>query len=197
MRAFLRSRVAWWLVLASGLLPFAGLLWGAIADQLGVNPAETLIRSTGDWALRLLCLTLAITPLRVMLGWPELLRFRRLMGLLTFTYACLHLLCYAGFDMGFVWADIVHDIPKRPFVLVGSLAFVVLCALAATSWNGAIRRMGARRWQALHRSVYAIAVLAILHFWWMRAGKHDFTEVWAYGLVLAVLLGWRAWRRQP
>lgn len=188
MRSFLRLRAAWWLVLVLGLLPLIGLLWGAIADQLGVNPAETLIRSTGDWTLRLLCLTLAITPLRVMLGWPELLRFRRLLGLLTFAYACLHLLCYTGFDMGFVWADIVRDIPKRPFVLVGSLAFVLLCALAATSWNGAIRRMGTRNWQTLHRSVYAIAVLAILHFWWMRAGKHNFTEVWVYGVILAVLL---------
>lgn len=195
MRAFLRSRSAWWLILVLGLLPLTGLVWGVVADQLGVNPAETLIRSTGDWALRLLCLTLAVTPLRVMLGWPELLRFRRLMGLLTFTYACLHLLCYAGFDMGFVWAGIVHDIPKRPFVLVGSLAFVVLCALAATSWNGAIRRMGARNWQALHRSIYAIAVLAILHFWWMRASKHNFAEVWGYGLILAVLLFWRVINR--
>lgn len=195
MRAFLRSRSAWWLILVLGLLPLTGLVRGVVADQLGVNPAETLIRSTGDWALRLLCLTLAVTPLRVMLGWPELLRFRRLMGLLTFTYACLHLLCYAGFDMGFVWADIVHDIPKRPFVLVGSLAFVVLCALAATSWNGVIRRMGARNWQALHRSIYAIAVLAILHFWWMRASKHNFAEVWVYGLILAVLLFWRVINR--
>lgn len=188
MRAFLRLRAAWRLVLVLGLLPLTGLVWGAIADQLGVNPAETLIRATGDWTLRLLCLTLAITPLRVMLGWPELLRFRRLLGLLTFAYACLHLLCYTGFDMGFVWADIVHDIPKRPFVLVGALAFVLLCALAATSWNGAIRRMGTRNWQTLHRSVYAIAVLAILHFWWMRAGKHNFDEVWVYGVILAVLL---------
>lgn len=191
MRALLRSRAAWGVVLASGLLPLAWLISAALTDQLGANPAENLIRATGDWTLRLLCLTLAITPLRVMWGWPELLRFRRLLGLMTFTYACLHLLCYIGFDMGFVWADIVHDIPKRPFVLVGSLAFVLLCALAATSWKGAIRRMGARNWQTLHRSVYAIAVLAILHFWWMRAGKHNFAEVWLYGLILAVLLFWR------
>jgi methionine sulfoxide reductase heme-binding subunit len=122
---------------------------------------------------------------------PELLRFRRLLGLLTFGYACLHLLCYTGFDMGFEWSDIVHDIPKRPFVLVGTLAFALLLPLAATSWNGAIRRLGPQRWQALHRSVYAIAVLAVLHFWWMRAGKQNFTEVWVYGLVLAGLLVWR------
>ena len=195
MRGWLRTRTAWWAILALGLLPLAWLVWRTLNDQLGANPAETLIRATGDWTLRDLCLTLAITPLRVWLGWPELLRFRRLLGLLTFAYACLHLLCYTGFDMGFEWPDIVHDIPKRPFVLVGTLAFALLLPLAATSWNGAIRRMGARRWQALHRSVYLVAVLAILHFWWMRAGKHNFGEVWLYGTVLAGLLGWRVWRR--
>jgi len=197
MRGWLRTRTAWWALLALGLLPLAWLVWRTAADQLGANPAETLIRATGDWTLRGLCLTLAITPLRVLLGWPELLRFRRLLGLLTFAYACLHLLCYIGFDMGFEWADIVSDIPKRPFVLVGTLAFALLLPLVVTSWNGAIRRMGAQRWQALHRSVYAVAVLAILHFWWMRSGKRNFTEVWVYGLILAALLGWRIWRLWP
>jgi sulfoxide reductase heme-binding subunit YedZ len=195
MRGWLRTRTAWWALLALGLLPLAWLVWRTFSDQLGANPAETLIRATGDWTLRGLCLTLAITPLRVLLGWPELLRFRRLLGLLTFGYASVHLLCYAWFDMGLDWADIVHDIPKRPFVLVGTLAFVLLLPLAATSWNGAIRRLGARRWQLLHRSVYAVAVLAILHFWWMRAGKQNFGEVWVYGLILAALLGWRLWPR--
>lgn len=194
MSTWLRTRTAWWVLLAIGLLPLVSLVWRTLTDQLGANPAETLIRDTGDWTLRGLCLTLAITPLRVLLGWPELLRFRRLLGLLTFGYASLHLLGYAGFDMGFVWADIAHDIPKRPFVLVGALAFALLLPLAATSWNGAIRRMGAKRWQALHRSVYAVAVLSILHFWWMRSGKRNFTEVWVYGLILAGLLGWRVQR---
>lgn len=196
MRPWLRTRTAWWALLALGLLPLAWLVWRTFADQLGANPAETLIRATGDWTLRGLCLTLAVTPLRVVLGVPELLRFRRLLGLLTFGYACLHLLCYTGFDMGFDVADIAHDIPKRPFVLVGTLAFALLVPLAATSWNGAICRLGPRRWQALHRSVYAIAVLAVLHFWWMRAGKQNFTEVWVYGLVLAGLLVWRMDRRR-
>ena len=195
MRACLRTRMAWWGLLAVGLLPLAWLVWRTLVDQLGANPAEALIRATGDWTLRGLCLTLVVTPLRVLLGWPELLRFRRLLGLLTFGYACLHLLCYTGLDMGFEWADIVRDIPKRPFVLVGTLAFALLVLLAATSWNGAIRRLGAYRWQALHRSVYAVAGLAILHFWWMRAGKRNFTEVWVYGGILVVLLGWRVWRR--
>ena len=195
LRGWLRTRLAWWALLALGLLPLAWLVWRTLNDQLGANPAETLIRATGDWTLRGLCLTLAITPLRVLLGWPELLRFRRLLGLLTFVYACLHLLCYTGFDMGFEWADIVQDIPKRPFVLVGTLAFALLLPLAATSWNGAIRRLGPQRWQALHRSVYAVAVLAILHFWWMRSGKQNFGEVWVYGLILAALLIWRILRR--
>jgi len=194
MRGWLRTRTAWWALLAIGLMPLAWLVWLTLTDQLGANPAETLIRATGDWALRGLCLTLAITPLRVMFGWPELLRFRRLLGLLTFGYACLHLLGYTGFDMGFEWADIVHDVPKRPFVLVGTLAFALLVPLAVTSWNGAIRRLGPQRWQALHSSVYAVAVLAILHFWWMRSGKRNFFEVWVYGLILAALLGWRVLR---
>ncbi len=195
MRAWLRTRPAWWALLALGLIPLAWLVWRTASDQLGANPAETLIRATGDWTLRGLCLTLAVTPLRVVLGWPELARFRRLLGLLTFGYASLHLVCYAWFDMGLDWPDILHDIPKRPFVLVGSLAFVLLTLMAATSWNGAIRRLGAQRWQALHRSVYAVAVLAVLHFWWMRAGKNDFNEVWVYGLILAALVVWRLWRR--
>ena len=195
MRGWLRTRSAWWVLLALGLLPLAWLVWRTLTEQLGANPAETLIRATGDWTLRSLCLTLAITPLRMLLGWPELLRFRRLLGLLSFGWACLHLLCYTGFDMGFEWADIARDIPKRPFVLVGALAFALLLPLATTSWNGAIRRMGAHRWQALHRSVYAVAVLAVLHFWWMRAGKRNFTEVWVYGLIVAGLLGWRMWHR--
>ncbi len=194
MRAGLRSPTAWWAMLALGLLPLAWLIGCTLTEQLGANPAETLIRATGDWSLRGLCITLAITPLRVQLGWPELARFRRLLGLLTFGYASLHLLCYAWFDMGLDWPEIVRDIPKRPFVLVGSLAFVLLTLMAATSWNGAIRRLGARRWQALHRCVYAVAVLAVLHFWWMRAGKNNFAEVWVYGLILAGLLAWRGRR---
>ena len=194
-RGWLRTRTAWWAMLALGLWPLLSLVLRTAQDQLGANPAETLIRATGDWTLRGLCLTLAVTPLRVMLGVPELLRFRRLLGLLTFAYACLLLLCYTGFDMGFEWHDIVHDILKRPFVLVGALAFALLVPLAATSWNGAIRRLGPQRWQALHRSVYAVAVLAILHFWWMRAGKRNFTEVWVYAAVVGFLLSWRMFRR--
>ena len=191
MRAWLRHPAAWWCVLLAGLLPLSALIGATLHDQLGANPAQALTRATGDWTLRGLSAVLAITPLRVALGWPELARFRRLLGLLTFLYAALHLLCYAWFDMGLDLADILRDIPKRPFVLVGTLGFALLTLMALTSFNAAIRFIGARRWQALHRSVYAVAVLAVLHFWWMRAGKQDFAEVLIYGAVLATLLGWR------
>lgn len=177
------------------LLPAAWLLWAAFNDQLGANPAEALIRSLGDWSLRALVLVLLVTPLRVSLGWPLLARFRRMLGLFVFFYASLHWLAYAWFDMGFVWADIVADVPKRPFILVGTAAWLLLLLLAATSFNRAIRWLGAARWQRLHRAVYAIAALAILHFFWMRAGKNDFAEVMVYGAIFATLLGWRLWRR--
>lgn len=179
---------------ALGLLPALWLVGAALTDQLGANPAEALIRSTGDWTLRLLCVALAVTPLRVVLGLPALARLRRMLGLYVYFYALMHLLCYAGFDMGLDLADITRDIGKRPFILVGFSALVLLTPLALTSWNGAIRALGARRWQALHRLVYAVALLAILHFFWMRAGKHNFAEVQVYAGILGVLLGWRLWR---
>ncbi len=194
MRA-LGHRVTKPLVFGLCLLPAVWLFWAAATDQLGANPAEALIRSLGDWALRALVLVLAITPLRVMAGWPQLARFRRMAGLFVFFYASLHWLSYAWFDMGLVWADIVADVPKRPFILVGTLAWLLLLALAATSFHRAIRTLGAARWQALHRAVYAVAVLAVLHFFWMRAGKQDFAEVAVYAAMLGGLLGWRAWRR--
>ena len=177
-------------------LPFCYLVWGAFNDALGANPAEYLIRSTGELALRFLCFTLAITPLRVIAGFPELLRFRRMLGLFVYFYACIHLLCYSWLDMGFEWIDITADIAKRPFILVGFTAFVLLTPLAATSFNRAIRSLGARRWQMLHRVVYGIAILAVLHFYWMRAGKSNFVEVIVYGGILAALLLWRVWNKR-
>ena len=177
------------------LLPLAWLVWATATDQLGANPAEALIRATGDWTLRALCLVLAVTPLRVLTTTPQLARFRRMLGLFVFFYALLHLLSYAWFDMGFDWAEILRDIAKRPFILVGSLALALLALLAATSFNRAIKALGGRRWQLLHRSVYAVAGLAVLHFFWMRAGKNDFAEVAVYAAILAMLLGWRVWQR--
>jgi len=173
------------------LVPFAWLFYGAWTNQLGANPAEYLIRSTGDWTLRFLCLTLAVTPLRVWTGTPALARFRRMLGLFTYFYVVLHLLSYSGFDMGFDLSDIARDIAKRPFILVGFTGFLLLTPLAATSFNRAVKALGAKRWQALHKLVYLIAALGILHFFWMRAGKNDFAEVAVYAAILAVLLGWR------
>jgi len=179
------------LLFALCLLPFAWLVYAAAASQLGANPAEALIRSTGDWTLRFLCLVLAVTPLRVWTSQPALARFRRMVGLFAFFYAVLHFLAYAWLDMGLDLGGIARDIPKRPFALVGFLALLLLVPLAATSFNRAIKALGAARWQALHRLVYAIALLAILHFFWMRAGKNDFAEVAVYAAVIAALLGWR------
>ncbi len=175
-------------------MPAVGLTYAAFNDLLGANPAEALIRSTGDWTLRGLCVVLAITPLRVLTATPALLRFRRLLGVGTFVYACLHMLCYAWFDQGLAWDDIWRDILKRPFIWLGFSGLVVMLPLALTSFNGAIRYVGVKRWQALHRAVYAVAVLAILHFFWMRAGKNNFAEVWVYAAVLGTLLAWRVWR---
>ncbi len=179
------------LLFALCLLPFVWLLYAAAANQLGANPAEALIRSTGDWTLRFLCLVLAVTPLRVWTKQPALARFRRMVGLFAFFYAVLHFLAYAWLDMGLDLAAIARDIPKRPFALVGFLALLLLVPLAATSFNRAIKALGAARWQALHRLVYAIALLAIVHFFWMRAGKNDFAEVAVYAAVIAALLAWR------
>jgi sulfoxide reductase heme-binding subunit YedZ len=179
------------LVFIASLLPFAWLVFGAFADRLGANPAEYLTRSTGDWTLRFLCLTLAVTPLRVSAGLPTLARFRRMLGLFTYFYAFLHFLTWALFDQGLDVAEMAKDVAKRPFILVGFTAFVLLTPLAATSFNRAVKALGAKRWQALHKLVYAIAALAILHFFWMRAGKNDFAEVAVYAAILGALLAWR------
>jgi sulfoxide reductase heme-binding subunit YedZ len=179
------------LLFTVSLLPFAWLLYGAIADKLGANPAEHLIRSTGDWTLRFLCLTLAVTPVRVWANLPTLQRLRRMLGLFTYFYVVLHFIAYSWFDQSLDLADIAKDIAKRPFILVGFTAFVLLTPLAATSFNRAVKAMGAKRWQALHKLVYAIALLGIVHFFWMRSAKNNFGEVAIYAAILAVLLGWR------
>ncbi len=176
------------------MLPFVWLFYAAAANELGANPAEALIRATGDWTLRALCLVLAVTPLRVITNTPALARFRRMLGLFVYFYAALHLLSYSWFDMGFGVQEIVQDIIKRPFILVGFCAFLLLTLLALTSFNRAIKSLGSRRWQLLHKFIYMIAGLALLHFFWMRAGKNDFAEVFVYAAVVGVLLGWRGVR---
>ena len=194
MRALLLRPAAKPLVFILCLLPLAWLVYGAANDALGANPAETLIRSCGDWTLRMLCLTLAITPLRIRTRTPQLARFRRMLGLFTFFYACLHLLAYAWLDMGLDASDIGRDILKRPFILVGFAGWLLLLPLALTSFNRAVRWLGGRQWQALHRLVYLIAGLALLHFFWMRSGKNDFAEVQVYALIIGALLAERLLR---
>lgn len=191
MNALLMGRWAKPLLFLFGLLPAAWLVYAAVTSQLGANPAEALVRSTGDWTLRTLCLALAVTPLRVLAGLPSLARLRRMMGLFVYFYVVLHLLAYSWFDMGFEVADIGKDIVKRPFILVGFTAFLLLTPMALTSFNRAIRVLGASRWKQLHKVVYGVAVLAVLHFFWMRAGKNNFAEVGVYGAVLGTLLLWR------
>jgi len=195
LRATLRHAWAQPLLLGFLLLPFAFLVLGIFQETLGPNPAEYLIRSTGELTLRMLCLTLLVTPLRVQLTLPELARFRRGLGLLTFFYAFMHALCYSLLDMEWVWADIAKDIVKRPFILVGALGFVLLSLLASTSFNRAVKALGAARWRRLHQTVYVIAGLAILHFFWMRSGKKNYAEVMVYAAILGLLMGWRIWHQ--
>jgi methionine sulfoxide reductase heme-binding subunit len=191
LRPLLLRPAAKVVLFALALLPFAWLLYGVVTNNLGANPTEYLTRATGDWTLRFLCLTLAVTPLRTITSTPQLARFRRMLGLFVYFYAVLHLLCYVWFDMEFNLADIISDIPKRQFILVGFTAFLLLTPMAATSFNRAIKAMGAKRWQLLHKVVYGVAGLAVLHFFWMRAGKNNFAEVFVYAVVLGTLLGWR------
>jgi sulfoxide reductase heme-binding subunit YedZ len=191
LRNRLRQPQAKWVLVLLSLVPFAYLCAGIYLDNLGPNPAEYLIRTSGDLTLRFLCITLLITPLRILTQWPEWLLFRRSLGLLTFFYACIHALCYSLLDMSWAWDEIAQDIVKRPFIAVGVAGMLLLTALAATSFNAAVKALGAKRWRQLHRAVYGIAVLAILHFFWMRATKRNFDEVWLYAGILGVLLGFR------
>ncbi len=176
------------------LLPLAWLVLGAATDQLGANPAEAIIRGLGDWALRFLCIALAVTPLRLHTRTPQLARYRRMLGLFVFFYASLHLLAYGWLDMGFELAEIGRDILKRPFILVGFASWLLLLPLALTSTNRAVRALGGRAWQSLHRLVYLVAPLVLLHFFWMRAGKNDFAEVAVYAAIIALLLLERLYR---
>ena len=185
------------------LAPLGRLLLGVFAfpEWLGANPAEYITRSTGDWALRFLLMALAVTPLRKVSGWVWIARLRRMLGLYAFFYVIVHFASYVSFDHVFDVRAILEDVVKRPFITVGFLSLLLLLPLAATSTHGMVRRLGAQRWNALHRLVYLIGPLAVLHFWWMV--KRDLTEPVIYALVLAALLGyrvrekWRATRREP
>jgi sulfoxide reductase heme-binding subunit YedZ len=169
-------------------LPFLRLVVYTINDWLGANPVEFITRNTGDWTLYFLCFTLAVTPLRRLTGWNWLVRLRRTIGLFAFFYAFLHFMTFLWFDHFFDIAEMLKDVVKRPFITVGFGAFLLLIPLAATSTNAMIKRLGGKRWQWLHRLIYLIAPLGILHYWWMKAGKNDFSQPIAFGLIIALLL---------
>lgn len=171
------------------LLPLAHLVYRASTGQLSADPVEDVTAVTGQWALRFLLITLAVTPVRQLTGWHALLMVRRMLGLFAFFYVCLHFLTYLVLDQFFAWSYIVEDIVDRPYILFGFTAFLLLVPLAATSTNAMIRRLGARRWQRLHRAVYVIGVLGVLHFFLLV--KADIFEPVVYGAILAVLLGYR------
>ena len=169
--------------------PLAALIWRYFYDELGANPIEFITHATGDWTLRFLCITLAITPLRKLLRLPELIRFRRMVGLFAFFYACLHFSTYIGLDKFFDLSEMWKDVVKRRFITVGFLAFVLLIPLAITSTAGWIRRLGGRRWQMLHRAIYVSAVAGVIHYYWLV--KSAVLRPLAYGALVGLLLAWR------
>jgi len=182
-------------VFAACLLPTARLVWRFTTASLGANPIEYITRATGWWTLAFLAITLAVTPARRWLSMPWLLRLRRMLGLFAFFHACQHFTTYLWLDQFFDWPGMLVDIAKRPFVTVGFAAFVLLVPLAVTSTNAMVRRLGARRWQALHRLVYGIAILGVIHFWWLV--KKDVTEPVAFAGVISILLASRLIQRRP
>ncbi|HQR55861.1 MAG TPA: protein-methionine-sulfoxide reductase heme-binding subunit MsrQ [Burkholderiaceae bacterium] len=182
------------------LLPLAHLLLRGVSGALGANPVEAILRSLGTWTLVLLLVTLSITPLRRLTGWSWLLRLRRMLGLFAFFYAVLHVTAFVWLDHWFEWTDILADVAKRPYLTFGFVAFVLMIPLAATSTNAMVRRLGGRNWQRLHRLVYLIGVLGVLHYWFHKLAKNDLAEPVIYAAVLGVLFvvrlwHWRAGRR--
>jgi sulfoxide reductase heme-binding subunit YedZ len=183
------------LVFLACLAPFAlviGDLFG-ITGSLGANPVEEILDRFGNWGLRFVMITLAVTPLRQLTGWNWLARFRRMLGLFTFFYVLMHFLTWLVIDQGLLLPAIAEDIVKRPFITIGMAALLLLLALAVTSTNGMRRRLG-RRWQKLHNAVYVIGILGVWHFWWQV--KLDTAEPLIYAIILAVLLGWRVWKKK-
>jgi sulfoxide reductase heme-binding subunit YedZ len=174
------------------LLPAIALTLGAINDELGANPIEVLTRDTGEWALRFLLITLAVSPLRLSVGWHFLAAVRRMLGLYSFFYAVIHMLLYLWLDQFFDLSDIIEDVIERPFITVGFISFLALIPLALTSNDGMIKRLGTQRWNKLHRLVYYIAIGGVVHFYMLV--KKDITEPLVYIALLAVLLGIRLYR---
>jgi sulfoxide reductase heme-binding subunit YedZ len=179
-------------VFVAALIPLARMAYLTLTGQL-VDPLEFITRGTGDWTLYFLAITLAVTPLRKLSGWNWLIKLRRMVGLYTFFYGFLHFMTFLWFDHFFDLAEMWKDVLKRPFITVGFIAFVLLIPLALTSTNGMIKRLGGKRWQWLHRLIYLIAPLALLHFWWMKAGKHDFSQPILFIVILGTLLLMRVW----
>lgn len=189
MRKFLSTKWGKVAIFTLSLWPFAALVWESLRSELGPNPIEHLQHDTGDWTLYFLILTLAITPFRSIFNMPELARYRRMIGLFAFFYVCLHLLTYLGPDQSFSISGMLKDVVKRPFITVGFAAFVLLVPLALTSTKGWIIRLGGKRWRQLHRLVYVIAILGVIHYYWLV--KSDVRKPLLFGLLVAILLLWR------
>lgn len=177
----------------AALLPLARLVWLGIADDLGANPIEFVIRSNGTWALTMLLITLTMTPIRILTGATWQMQLRRMLGLFAFFYACLHVTCYVWLDQWFDWKAVGHDIVKHPFIIAGFSAFMMLIPLAVTSNQASMRKLR-QRWQKLHKLVYPIAILACLHYWWLV--KKDIRQPAIYAVVLLILLGLRIYAKK-
>ena len=202
MKSISNTQLSWLkvIIFMASVLPFIRLLIAVINNNLGANPIEFITRNTGDWALYFLFITLAMTPLRKLLQWHWLIRLRRMLGLFTFFYASLHFLCFFWFDHFFDIQTMWQDVLKRPFIAVGFIAFMLLIPLAITSNHAAIKRLGGYTWQLLHRTVYLIAVLVVLHYVWMKAGKNDVKQPFIFAGILTLLLGMRLYwklRKKP
>lgn len=191
MQKFLASKWAKAWVFALSLGPFLWIGWKTYRGELTANPVEFYQHQTGDWTLRFLVFTLCITPFRKIFRLPELIRFRRMLGLFAFFYLCLHFVTYLGPDQSFSLSGMLQDVAKRPFITVGFAAFLLLLPLALTSTAGWIRRLGGKRWQALHRAVYVAAALGVIHYYWLV--KSDVRKPIFYGGLVTILLGWRFW----
>src|SRR5215510_5038035 len=189
MKRLLSSRWIKATVFVLCLGPLLMLGWLALNDRLGANPIELVTHATGDWTIRFLLIGLAITPLRKLLGWPELIRFRRMLGLFAFFYGALHLTTYLWLDKFFEWPEILKDVAKRPFITAGFLGFVLLVPLAVTSTAGWIRRLGGTRWRMLHRLVYVSALAGVVHYYWLV--KSDIRGPLLYAGILGILFAYR------